>query len=152
MGRGLWPAHLEGMTSDPVLPRRSLPFVLVALLVAFMLWLAVFALLDPVGAAHGFGFDLRAPLDGFYLHVKADRDLAIGAAFLALLLHRRAMPLALFTGACTIAPIIDCLLVAGSGRPGYALAVHGSAAIYGIVTTYLLVRRARPSIRASQPA
>lgn len=128
-----------------LLPVRSLPFVLVALLVAFMLLLAVRGLVDPIGAAHGYGIDLASPLDGFYLHVKADRDLTLGATFLALLLYRRPMPLALFTAACTIAPTLDCALVAldPRGHAGYALGVHGSAALYGIVTAYLLVRAAR---------
>lgn len=154
MGRRSPAAHGEHMTTDPVLSPRSLPFVLVGVLVAFMLLLAVLGFVQPIDAAHGFGIDLASPLDAFYLHVKADRDLAIGASFLALLLHRRAMPLALFTGACTLAPVIDCLLVASDprGHVGYALAVHGSAAIYGILTTWLLVRRARAPMRESRSA
>jgi len=30
------------------------------------------------GAAHGFGIDLASPADAFYMHVKGDRDLALG--------------------------------------------------------------------------
>ena len=130
---------------EPVLAIRSAPFVLTALVAAFMLFLAVRGAADAAGAAHGFGIDLASPLDAFYLHVKADRDLAIGAILVALLVYRRAVPLALLIGASTIAPVCDCLLVAlePRGHAGYALAVHGSAAAYGVVTTWLLVRASR---------
>jgi hypothetical protein len=125
------------------LSRRSLPFVLVVLLAAFLLLLAVVGALDPVGAAHGFGVDLVAPADAFYIHVKADRDLALFAVLVALTIYRRPAPLALFTAATCIAPVVDCTLVALHGRLGYALAVHGSAAAYGMVTAALLWRAHR---------
>jgi hypothetical protein len=136
---------------EPVLRTRSVAFVLVALITAFMLFLGVFGMVDPIGAAHGFGIDLASPLDAFYLHVKADRDLAIGAIFLALMLYRRPAPLTLLIGAATIAPVLDCLLVAldPRGHAGYALAVHGSAAAYGVVTTWLLARARRGDRSAS---
>ena len=126
--------HDAAMTDnlrEPVLRTGSVAFVLVALITAFMLFLGVRGMVDPISAAHGFGIDLASPLDAFYLHVKADRDLAIGAMLLALLLYRRPTPLALFVGASTIAPVLDCLLVAlePRGHAGYALAVHGSAAV-----------------------
>jgi hypothetical protein len=139
--------HRGGMTStisDRLSP-RSLPFVLVAILVAFLLLLAVGGFFDPLGAAHGFGIDLAAPADAFYLHVKGDRDLALALTLLALLVYRRPAPLALFVAAACIAPVIDASLVASDprGHVGYALAVHGSAAAYGIVTAALLWRAAR---------
>jgi hypothetical protein len=152
MGRDDRARHVAGMThpDSSLLPTRSLGFVLAAILAAFMLYLGINGMLNALAAAHGFGVDLAAPADAFYLHVKADRDLAIGAAFLALLLYRRPMPLALFTAACLVAPVIDCVLVAAHGRPLYALAIHGSAAVYGLITTYVLLRAARsPSTRAS---
>jgi hypothetical protein len=121
---------------DSRLSPRSLPFVLVVVLAAFLLLLAVRGALDPLGAAHGFGVDLAAPADAFYLHVKADRDLAI---------YRRPAPLALFVAATCIAPVIDCTLVAldPHGSLGYALGVHGSAVVYGVVTAALLWRAHR---------
>lgn len=141
MGRACREPHHDGMADNTsLLPVRSLGFILVALLAAFMLYLGINGMLGPLAAAHGFGVDLAAPADAFFLHVKADRDLAIGAAFVALLLYRRSMPLALFTGACIIAPVIDCLLVALHGRPLYALAIHGSAPLYGLLTTHVLLR------------
>lgn len=130
---------------DSRLSPRSLPFVLVVVLAAFLLLLAVSGALDPLGAAHGFGVDLAAPADAFYLHVKADRDLALFAVLVALAIYRRPAPLALFVAATCIAPVVDATLVAldPHGSLGYALAVHGSAAAYGVVTVALLWRAHR---------
>lgn len=137
------------MSHDSRLSPRSLPFVLVVLLAAFLLFLAVFGTLDPLAAAHGFGADLVAPADAFYLHVKADRDLALFAVLTALAIYRRPLPLALCVGPAVVAPVIDATLVAlHQGSLGYALAVHGSAAVYGVVTTVLLWRAHRRSQRA----
>ena len=86
--------------------------------------------------------------DAFYIHVKADRDLTLGLALLALLLYRRALPLALLVAAGTVAPVFDCALSLADprGHVGYALAVHGSAVLYGLVTLWVLLRpAARPA-------
>ncbi|HEU4730087.1 MAG TPA: DUF4267 domain-containing protein [Kofleriaceae bacterium] len=135
------------MTSsqDLRLPARSAAFVLVAVLAAFLLSLAVLGLFDPVGAAHGFGIDLAAPADAFYLHIKADRDLTLTAILVCLIVYGRAAPLALFVAAACIAPVFDGALVAHDprGHAGYALAVHGSAAAYGVITLWLLWRAHR---------
>lgn len=131
--------------ADALIPRGSLAFVLVAILAAFMAWIGVNGFLDPLGAAHGFGIDLAAPADAFYLHVKADRDLSIAVLLVGLLMYRRAAPLTVVVAALCIAPLADCVLslLDARGHAGYALAVHGSAALYGIVTTALLVRAHR---------
>ena len=129
--------------SDSLLPRRSTGFVLVAVLAAFMLFLGVRGFLDPIGAAHGFGTDLAAAADAFYLHVKADRDLAIGLLLVALLAYRRITPLVIAVATLCVAPIIDGTLVSLHGRLGYALAVHGSAVAYGALTIAVLLRAAK---------
>src|SRR5437868_3297649 len=136
---------MTASTSDTRLAPGSLPFVLVAILAAFLVLLAARAFFDPIGAAHGFGVDLAAPADAFYLHVKADRDLALFAVLVALAIYRRPAPLALFVAATCIAPVIDVTLVAldPHGSLGYALAVHGSAVVYGVVTAALLWRAHR---------
>lgn len=136
---------------DPRLPARSLPFVLVALLAAFLAVLAVMGLFNPLGAAHGFGVDLTAPADAFYLHVKGDRDLALTAILVALMVYRRPAPLALFVAAACVAPVLDASLVASDprGSVGYALAVHGSAVVYGVITAALLWRADRRARRAA---
>lgn len=144
------------MTSsqDLRLPARSAAFVLVAVLAAFLVLLAVRGFLDPIAAAHGFGIDLAAPADAFYLHIKADRDLTLAAILVGLMVYRRAAPLALFVAAGCIAPVLDCAFVAHDprGHAGYALAVHGSAAAYGAITLWLLWRAHRRAQRAPQAA
>ena len=139
---------------DSRLSPRSLPFVLVVVLAAFLLLLAVRGALDPLGAAHGFGVDLAAPADAFYLHVKADRDLALFAVLVALAIYRRPAPLALVVAVACIAPMIDAVLVATTrpGGLGYALGVHGSAAAYGVVTAALLWRAHRRAHSTSPSA
>src|SRR5215813_3947414 len=151
--------HVVGMTTDtthtidstdPRLSPRSLPFVLVAILAAFLALLAVMGLFNPLGAAHGFGVDLAAPADAFYLHVKGDRDLALAGILIALMAYRRPAPLAMFVAVTCIAPVLDCSFVASDPRGGvaYALAVHGSAVVYGVVTAALLWRAHRRARRA----
>jgi hypothetical protein len=136
---------MKSPSHDSRLSPRSLPFVLVVILAAFLLLLAVLGALDPLSAAHGFGFDLAAPADAFYLHVKADRDLTLFAVLVALAIYRRPAPLALVVAVACIAPVIDAALVstAPHGGLGYALGVHGSAAAYGVVTAALLWRAHR---------
>lgn len=132
--------------TDHRLPRASLASILTWVLAAFMLLLAVRDAFDPIGAAHGFGADLAAPLDAFYLHVKADRDFAIAALLVGLVVYGRTTPLLIVVSALCVAPIVDCSLVAARGMVGYALGVHGSAAAFGLVLLALLARaRRRPS-------
>jgi hypothetical protein len=143
-------AQLAGMQTfeSQVVSRAATPIEYWAsvLLVFFLLLLAAGALLVPIAAASGFGIPLVDPLDAFYVRVRGDRDLA-GALALGVLLwlgQRRA--LGVWVGALTIEPIIDaCLVIADPrGQLAYALAVHGSAAIYGLVLSWRLLR-ARPS-------
>jgi len=136
---------LAAGSPEALLSRRSVAFVLVAILTAFMAFLGVGGFLGPLGAAHGFGIDLVAPADAFYLLVKADRDLGIAVLLLGLLVYRRATPLAVVVAALCIAPLADCALslLDPRGHAGYALAVHGSAFLYGLATTVLLVRARR---------
>jgi hypothetical protein len=139
------PGPMMSPSRDSRISPRSLPFVLVVILAAFLLLLAVLGALDPLGAAHGFGFDLAAPADAFYLHVKADRDLTLFAVLVALAIYRRPAPLALVVTVACIAPVIDGALVATAphGSLGYALGVHGSAVAFGVVTAALLWRAHR---------
>jgi len=148
------PGAMTSVASESRLSPRSLPFVLVIVLAAFLLLLAAMGFLAPLVAAHGFGVDLAAPADAFYLHVKADRDLALAAVLIALIAYARPAPLALFVGATCVAPVIDGLLVAldPRGHVGYALAVHGSAVVYGVVTVILLWRAHRTGRSAARGA
>lgn len=115
-----------------------------ALLVVFLLILAAGGLFGPVAAASGFGIPLADPLDAFYLRVKGDRDLACALTVGALLWLGERRALGLLVAALTIAPIFDAglLLTDPRGQPVYALAVHGSAALYGVFLSWRLLRKA----------
>jgi uncharacterized protein DUF4267 len=137
-------AHLEGMQHlDDQFPRFSAAYVMTALLGTFMAFLAIRGVVDPISAAHGYGVDLAAPADAFYLYVKADRDLAIAALLFGLLAYRRATPLIIVVGSLLLAPLGDAILVTARHSLGYALAVHGSAVAYGIALVAVLARARR---------
>jgi hypothetical protein len=149
------------MTNEHAPPEASLKwssatFVMTAILALFMLLLALRAFFAPHAAATGFGIGIVDPADLFYLRVKADRDLSTALALSALLALRRPLPLALFIGVATVQPLFDCLLVLTDprGSAAYALSVHGSAAVYGVVLALLLGReharaRRRRGLRAT---
>ncbi|MEU4745340.1 DUF4267 domain-containing protein [Actinosynnema sp. NPDC023658] len=116
-------------------------------------------LLDPLGAASGFGIDPwpQGEAGGYYV-VKGVRDLAYGLTALVLLLlgHRRALGWVVLADA--IIPIGDCIAVmSNGGTVGYALAVHGSAAVLVLVTAASLLwetrkRSAGTPVTTSSPA
>jgi len=135
-------------TLDDRFSRMSAAYVMTALLGAFMVFLAIRGTTDPVSAAHGFGVDLAAPADAFYLYVKADRDLAIAAAIFGLLAYRRATPLLIVVGSLLLAPLGDAILVTAHHGFGYAMAVHGSAIGYGLLLVAVLWR-ARGQVRSA---
>lgn len=132
-------AHDEPMNR---LSPRSAAFVMTVVLAGFLFFLAARGLLAPGPAARGFGIAVVDPADLFYLHVKADRDLSSALALVGLLWvgHRRA--LGAFVAAATMQPVLDAALSIADprGHVGYALLVHGSAAGYGVVLAWLLLR------------
>ncbi|SDN97477.1 DUF4267 domain-containing protein [Lentzea jiangxiensis] len=118
-------------------------------LATIMGWLVVGAgfyfglgyLLNGDGAAAGFGIVDPA---GYYV-VKGVRDIAYALTALILLLlgHRRALGWVVL--ADSIIPIGDCIAVmTHGGTAGYALAVHGSAAVLVLFTAWLLLREKAP--------
>ena len=112
--------------------RMSAPsFVMAAALVAFMLFLGARGLFFPEQAAHGFGLPL---LDGDapWLRIKAGRDLSVGLSIAALLVLRMRAALGVLLLAGGIIPLLDCIIsiVSPDGHVPYALAVHGSAAVF----------------------
>jgi hypothetical protein len=119
-------------------------------LTTIMGWLVVLAgfyfglsyLLNGDGSAAGFGIVDPA---GYYV-VKGVRDIAYALTALILLLmgHRRALGWVVL--ADSIIPIGDCLAVmTHGGTVGYALAVHGSAAVLVLITAGLLLRETAPA-------
>ena len=131
-------ARLEGW-------RMSSPsFWLAVALAAFMLFLGVRGLLLPDQAAHGFGLPL---LDGdsHWLRIKAGRDLSVGLAIAALLGLRMRPALGVLLLAGALIPLLDCIVSVAnpSGHVGYALAVHGTAAMFTFGLGVALLRAPR---------
>ncbi|MFI9009035.1 DUF4267 domain-containing protein [Actinosynnema sp. NPDC053489] len=100
-------------------------------------------LLNPQGAAAGFGIDPWPEGNGYFV-VKGVRDLAYGLTALALLLLRQRRALGWVVLADAVIPIGDCVAVlTNGGTVAYALAVHGSAAVLVLVTAASLLRETR---------
>jgi len=134
-------SHGDGMTNQPARELGTAGLVLTGLLAAFLLFLGIRGFLAPEAAARGFGIPLAAAADAVYIHIKAGRDLGIGAMLIALMISGRRGPLAGVIAASLIMPLNDCLHVMAAGRVGYALAIHGSAVVYGLVVLWVLRRR-----------
>jgi hypothetical protein len=109
----------------------------------FILFLALRGFVAPAEAARGFGIPVVDSADLFYLRVKADRDLSSAAAIFTLLALGQRRGLGAFVAAASVQPLCDLVLSLADerGRAGYALAVHGGAALYCVVLATLLLRR-----------
>jgi hypothetical protein len=121
-------------------------------LVAFLFFLSARAAFDPVGAADGFGVPVSSPDALPWLHVKAGRDLGLGLMLLTVLLQRERRVFGAMTLASVVIPVADALSVVDHGARsiGYALAVHGSAVLYGLLLgTWLLRTHAAAQREAS---
>jgi hypothetical protein len=134
---------VRGRQVELVKTFSRLELVLVVALGLFMLFLAVNGFLAPGPAARGFGIPIVDSADLFYLRVKADRDVTIGAVLLLLAALRERRALGALVAVSTVAPLCDLALSLADarGRAGYALPVHGSAAVYCAVLALLLLRR-----------
>jgi hypothetical protein len=105
--------------------------LLTLLLGAFMLFLSIRTLVDPVAAARGFGLPLSGPEALPWLSVKSGRDLGIGLAIVGLVLTRQRLAAGVFVLAAIVMPVVDALTVLKGGASlALALSVHGSAAVY----------------------
>jgi len=143
------------MTTSLLSPVRSAwkltsPSALLAwALAAFMLFLGVRALFDPVAAADGFGIPVRGADALAWVRIKADRDLGVGLILVALILgrHRRLFGAVALVSA--VSPVVDALTVIGHGMRsvGYALSVHGSAVLYCLALGSWLLWRGEPAPR-----
>lgn len=111
------------------------------LLGAFMLFLSLRGALDPVSAARGFGLTDSGSEVIPWLYVKAGRDLGLALAMFALVAIRQRKAAGVFVLACIVMPTVDALTVMHGGASlAFALAVHGSAALYGAVLAAALLR------------
>jgi hypothetical protein len=105
-------------------------------------WFGLGYLLNGDGAAAGFGIVDPA---GYYV-VKGVRDIAYALTALILLLMNQRRALGWVVLADAIIPIGDCLaVITHGGTVGYALAVHGSAAVLVLITAALLLRETAPA-------
>ncbi|MEU7525052.1 DUF4267 domain-containing protein [Saccharothrix sp. NPDC042600] len=131
---------------------KRLNTVLAVLVVLAGFYFGLGFLLDGVGAASGFGIT-PWPTDegtGYYI-VKGVRDIAYGTTALILLLmnHRKALGWVILSDA--IMPIGDCVAVAThGGTVGYALAVHGSAAVMVVLIGVLLLVEQRRAVTSAR--
>ncbi|WP_439661244.1 DUF4267 domain-containing protein [Lentzea sp. HUAS TT2] len=126
-------------------------------LTTIMGWLVVLAgfyfglsyLLNGDGAASGFGIVDPA---GYYV-VKGVRDIAYALTALILLLMGQRRALGWVVLADSIIPIGDCIaVITHGGTVGYALMVHGSAAVLVLLTAGLLLRETAPERPHAVPA
>ncbi|WP_035847116.1 DUF4267 domain-containing protein [Kitasatospora azatica] len=120
--------------------------VLTVLSGLFVLYIGLIYLLDPQGAAAGFGLPSWPEHEGTgFLTVKGGRDIGCGLAVFALLLtgHRKALGWVLL--ALTFGPVTDMLTVLGNhGSVGTAYGVHGLTAVAVALNAALLLRE-RPT-------
>ncbi|MFP2927768.1 DUF4267 domain-containing protein [Pyxidicoccus sp. 3LG] len=115
--------------------------LLTLLLGAFMFFLSINALVDPVGAARGFGLPLSGSEALPWLSVKSGRDLGIGLAIVGLVITRQRLAAGVFVLAAIVMPVVDALTVLKGGASlALALSVHGSAAVYGAILAAALLR------------
>ncbi|MGH3504956.1 MAG: DUF4267 domain-containing protein [Nocardioidaceae bacterium] len=132
------------------MPLKRVATVLALLLAAFLIYMGIGFMVDPLGNAAGFGLpesswpgaDAAA-----FLNVKGGRDIGLGLVVLALLFARqpRAMGWALL--AMALMPVIDATVVLSyGGSLAAVLSIHISAAVCVAVTGLLQLRVARHAI------
>ncbi|MEJ2852337.1 MULTISPECIES: DUF4267 domain-containing protein [unclassified Saccharothrix] len=120
---------------------KRLNTVLASLVVLAGFYFGLSFLIGGADVAAGFGIS-PWPTDegaGYYI-VKGVRDIAYGLTALVLLVmgHRKALGFVILADA--VIPIGDCIAVmTHGGTVGYALGVHGSAAVLVILTGVLLL-------------
>jgi hypothetical protein len=112
-------------------------------LVAFLLLLSAMAAFNPTGAADGFGLPITSDDALPWLRIKAGRDLGLALIMMTVLLQRQRRLFGAVTLVSMVIPFVDATTVVSNGAHsvGYALAVHGSAALYGLILGAWLVRR-----------
>lgn len=127
---------------SPLSWKLTSPTALFTLLLgAFMLFLSLNAARDPIIAARGFGLPDSGSEVIPLMYVKAGRDLGLALAMFALVAIRQRQAAGVFVLACVVMPTVDALTVMHGGASlAFALAVHGSAALYGVVLAAALLR------------
>ena len=120
---------------------------LTILLAAFLIYMGIGFLTDPLTSAAGFGLP-EASRPGAeaaaLLNVKGGRDIGTGLVVLVLLLARQPKSLGWAVLAMTAMPVCDAIVVLSyGGGPAAALSIHGSAAASVALTGLLQLRAAK---------
>ncbi|MGF1430374.1 DUF4267 domain-containing protein [Kitasatospora sp. LaBMicrA B282] len=125
---------------------------LTVVLAGFIVFVGVRFLVDPQGAAAGFGINGPHGAGSGYYDIKGVRDITSGLVVLALLAagQRRALGWALLAEAFT--PFGDATIVlTHGGSLATALGIHALTATVVAFTGVLLLRETRPSAAVGTP-
>ncbi|CAN5574844.1 DUF4267 domain-containing protein [soil metagenome] len=122
---------------------RSVSYWLTALAAVGIIYLGLRFMLAPNVGAEGFGIPLASTTEAMaYGRIKGIRDIFSGLVVLLFLIPRKPRATAFAFGAAIIIPVSDCLTVlAVNGVQDVThLLIHGSTAVYMMITTFLLFR------------
>lgn len=125
---------------------------LALLLAAFLFYMGIGFMLDPLGNAAGFGLPSSSwpgTAAAAFVKVKGGRDIGLGLVVLALLFARQPKAMGWAVLAMALMPVIDAsIVVSYGGSLATALSIHISAAAGVAVTGLLQLQVAR---RANRP-
>lgn len=126
---------------------RRFTTVLTILLGIFPLTFGVRFLLDPHGAAAGFGIDpWPTGTAAGYLAVKGIRDIVAGLNLLALFALGQRRATGVLMAIAALIPIADMTIVlTHGGTVATALGVHGLTAVIVLLDAFLLLRERKPA-------
>jgi len=124
---------------------RSASYWLTALVAVGIILLGLRFMLVPNAGADGFGIPLQHTREAIaYGWIKGIRDIYAGVVVLIFLVLRQPRATAFAFGAAIIIPISDCLtvLAVNGAKDVTHLLIHGTTALYMIVTTIFLFKAA----------
>jgi hypothetical protein len=114
---------------------------MVVVLIVYILFNAVRAIVNPVDFAAFYGLPLVDPGNTAFVFVYAIRALFLGLFGLGLLLRRDFNALALYALIASVMPIGDALLVGLEGGPTGTIGRHVLTAVFLLATWYMLRRQ-----------
>lgn len=119
---------------------KSVTFWLACLIGLAMIGLAINGFIQPGPASQAFGLGVVNPLDGAFVRVKADRDLAVGFAIIIFAAMRMKKALSVFLYVGTAMPLIDGILVLTQGGRVQDSWQHFITALFVLLVAYFLQR------------
>jgi hypothetical protein len=127
-------------------PIRAIGVWMSVILVIYILFNAVRAVVSPTDFAASYGTPLADPANDAFVLVYAIRALFLGVFGLVLLLRRDWRALALFALVGAIMPVGDAALVALKGGAAGTVIRHMLTAVFLVATWYLLQRWMRNAV------